>query len=162
MLGIKKAKNDIIITNHSDCQFSFDVLIPFVNVLENKNFIIFPKRVNRSIFSQVRSLFVKIVCSLILSRKIPDVNGQPKMFNANKIKKLKSWPTGFAFDLFLYCFLRNSDTKIYIPEVKEKKRTMGVSSWNISIISQLRFFKIYLRDCLKIRDIKNQNRYDNN
>ncbi len=154
MMGIKNAKNETIITNHADQQFSFEILEEyFKNKNLNKEFAIFPQRINRNNLSIIRSIIVRIICSIILNKKIPDVNGQPKMYPKKYIERFHNWPTGFAFDLFTYIILLKNNIEIFRPDTIEKKRVLGKSSWNSSLLNQINFLIIYIKDVLKIKKI---------
>lgn len=135
MAGIKMATGDIVITNHADGQFKFDEIRAgkWLQHLSGGGYskaCVFPERTGRVLISRVKSLLVRGLCFTILKTKIPDVNGQPKIFPRTLgVTYFQYIPKGFSYDLYLYlCAIKHNYSIIKLPS-EEHPRKDGQSSW---------------------------------
>lgn len=155
--AIKKAKSEYILMNHSDLQFSFNYYKYFDDVINKDNYLIscFTKRKKRNFFSQLRTMILRIIATILLFRYIPEVNGQPKLFPKKIFDDIKFFPHSFSFDMFIYLLLRKHQIKIYWFDVVEKDRTEGVSSWSKGFKNQLFMLFNYLKEIKNSKNINN-------
>ena len=135
--------NNYIFTLHSDLQFNLnDYLsknIKTVNNCISKNINIFPKRVNRSFLSSLKSLIFRITIGLINFCYFVDFNGQPKLLIKKDFSELKKHCSGFGYDLTVYFYLKKKGKKLNTNTVTlEKKRIYGEASWKKSLYSSIK------------------------
>ena len=153
--AIKMAKSKYILMNHSDLQFSFDYYKSFYNVINKQESLIscLTKRKKRNLFSQIRTIILRAISTILLFRFIPEVNGQPKLFPKKIFEKVESFPHGFSFDMFIYLLLRKHQIKIYWFDVVEKDRIEGISSWSKGFKNQLFMLFNYLKEIKKSKNL---------
>lgn len=112
------AKFNYIMTIHSDLQFDLYEFIKnnykeLGHCIHNK-INIFPKRINRSLFANFRSLILKIFLFFIFGRIFNDFNGQPKLIIKSCFPKNTYFPSNFSWDCFIYLFLKKKNLKLIL------------------------------------------------
>ena len=155
--AIKMAKSKYILMNHSDLQFSFDYYQSFYEVINQNNSFIscLTKRKKRNLFSQIRTIILRTLATILLFRYIPEVNGQPKLFPKKIFDDVKFYPKGFSFDMFIYLLLRKYRTKIFWFDVVEKDRVEGISSWSKGFKNQFLMLFNYLKEIKNSKSLNN-------
>lgn len=152
--GIKRSSSEFILTNHSDLQFSFLDLSNFLidkNPDFSSNNALIPVRYNRKISSYLKTFFLKIIYSFILSIRIADHNGHPKVFPKKILNNISNYPKTGAFDCFIYYLLIKKNYLVYSYKVFERPRKHGVSSFSHSIIRQ---FKTFINMLSEVKNFK--------
>jgi glycosyltransferase involved in cell wall biosynthesis len=140
--AFKESKNKYIFTIHSDLQFNLKVYIQrnvkIINECIKTNTNIFPKRINRSLLSSVRTIIFQSIVSILNFHYFSDFNGQPKLLIKSDFDNFKFYSNGFSYDLSLYFYLVKMKKKINTSTyVQEKKRIYGKTSWNKNFFSSL-------------------------
>ena len=125
--GLKFATGKIISWMHADLQFDINYIVKFFqknnNLINNQNLVIKGRRQNRTFLDIFFTNGMSIIVNFIFNTKIKDINGQPKMFNRNLIKKiLKSGPNDFSLDLFLLLLALKNNLIINEFPLKIKNR----------------------------------------
>tara|TARA_B100001093_G_scaffold518679_1_gene604410 strand:- start:1618 stop:2652 length:1035 start_codon:yes stop_codon:yes gene_type:complete len=148
-LGLNQASSDYILINHSDSQFdTFSFFLTHINFLSKlqKADSIFSVRKNRPIKDYIITLFLRIILSLILLKRVNEFNGQPKLIkNKFSKKNIDSFPDDFSLDFALYKFL---NPKYFLPVI-QKVRLSGVSSWSGSFVKSFKILIMYIFEALK-------------
>lgn len=155
-VAFKKSKNEFIFTIHSDLQFN---LYDFVknntklinSSIENK-INIFPKRINRPIFSEIRSLVYRYLLSIIFFTYFNEFSGQPKLLIKKDFLEMKSYCRNFSYDLCLFYYLKKNKKKLnFSSKSKELKRVNGFTSWNKNFFSQFKELYLNISDLIKFK-----------
>ena len=125
--GLKFVTGKIISWTHADLQFNINDIIRFFyknnDLIFIKNFVIKGKRKNRTFLDVFFTNGMSSIVNLIFKTKIKDINGQPKIFNRNLIKKImKFGPNDFSLDLFLLLLASKNNLIIHEFPLKVKNR----------------------------------------
>lgn len=135
MTGVREAKGEVITWTHSDMQTPvadvFKAYELFTNS-ENKKIIVKGWRINRTLQQIVLSFGMAFFASLVLFRKLSEINAQPKLFPKDLVASLNNAPKDFSLDLYLLCIAQNLGYKIKSIKVKFPDRLHGQSSWAFS------------------------------
>ena len=70
---------------------------------------------------------MSIICSVLLKKKLTDINAQPKIFNKQFYESIQNAPFDFSLDLFLLYTALKSGLKIQSFPVKFIHRETGVA-----------------------------------
>jgi glycosyltransferase involved in cell wall biosynthesis len=140
--GIFKASGKIIAWTHADMQTSPDDVVRLYKKyrieLLNNNCVVKGLRKNRPFFDSLFSYFMGIMSSCIFSKRLIDVNAQPKIFNREFLNLLRNAPKDFSLDLFfLYTAIKNN-FKIYTLPVYFNKRLEGSSKGGGSFYGKIK------------------------
>ena len=155
--GLKYIKTDIIGWTHSDLQYEIKDLTKVLNIIHDHrltgstNFLIKGNRIKRNYIDKFFSFIMQIICSLILKKKLRDINAQPVFINCDQLKNLKL-PNGLEMDLDVYFKSIKNNSKIIRFDVIQHKRVLGKSSWNNSLYSKLKISIKFLKHAVKIKN----------
>jgi len=157
--AFQKAKNDFIFMIHSDLQYDLTEYIKqnfeLINSCITNKINIFPKRIKRPVFSEIKSLIYRFVLTLFYFTLFSDFNGQPKFLIKSDFSKMKSYCSNFVYDASLFLYLVKNKKNINLStKTKERERVHGKSSWNKGMISQL---KELFNNLNALKKFKNQN-----
>ncbi|MBL8030470.1 MAG: glycosyltransferase family 2 protein [Candidatus Doudnabacteria bacterium] len=138
MTGVRTAKGEVIAWTHSDMQtpvsdvfkaYDYYCSLATSYPLQATRFLIKGWRVNRTLQQVILSFGMAIIASVILRRKLTEINAQPKLFPRSMVDLLKNAPKDFSLDLYLLCIAQNNNYKIKTIDVSFKNRIHGESSW---------------------------------
>ena len=132
MTGVRAASGEIIAWTHSDLQTAPEDIFRAYDAFQNsldKKIIIKGWRAKRKLSQVIFSFGMALVASLILRRKLTEINAQPKLFSKEIVKLLKGAPADFSLDLYLLCIAGNNGYKIKTIDVSFRARQHGKSSW---------------------------------
>ena len=138
MTGVRSAKGELIAWTHGDMQTSagdvFKAYDLYKSEIRNSKSEILIKgwRVNRTIQQIVLSFGMALIASVILRRKLSEINAQPKLFSKDLVPLLKNAPKDFSLDLYLLCIAQNNNYRIETIEVRFPDRLHGKSKWAFS------------------------------
>lgn len=135
MTGVRAALGEVIAWTHSDLQTPVADVFKAYDVFtssENKNIIVKGWRTNRNLQQIILSFGMATVASVILRRKLTEINAQPKLFGKSLVPLLKDAPKDFSLDLYMLCTAKNYGYKIKTIKVKFPERLHGESSWAFS------------------------------
>ena len=157
--GLRANKNKIVGWTHADMEYNIYDLKKVLKIINSNkkyfyntdNWIIKGQRIKRKFSKKIFSLFQSWICSIILRKKLYEINAQPVFFNSNQIKKWKKIPNGLELDMFAYYnVLKNYGKEIRI-NVEQKNRLHGTSSWNKSLFSKISLSWRLLKSAIKIK-----------
>ena len=128
LTGLKIAQGDVLSWTHADLQTDFfDVIRAYKKYKSENNpdLIIKGKRKNRNFIDAFFTWGMQVYSSIILRKKINDINAQPKLFSKKfYINYFDSPPLDFSLDLFLLykaaCYGQISSIDVFF-----KKRKFG-------------------------------------
>ena len=142
MAGISKSKNNIISWTHADLQTDIiDVINSFHSFVIHKNYkqcVLKGKRKGRNIFDWFFTFSMSITSSILLGRRLSDINAQPKMFHRSFLEKLKNHPEDFSLDLFFLYQAKSNAMEIIEFPVYFGKRLYGKSKGGGTIVGKLK------------------------
>jgi glycosyltransferase involved in cell wall biosynthesis len=138
MTGIRSVKGDVVAWTHGDLQTpvadvfkAYDLYRSNVHNSSSK-ILIKGWRINRTAQQVVLSFGMAIIASVILRRKLIEINAQPKLFPKELVSLLQDAPKDFSLDLYLLCIAQNNGYKIETVRVRFPDRLHGESSWAFS------------------------------
>jgi len=131
MEGVRKATGEVIAWTHADLQTDPADIIEayklFVEYPEFPNCILKGRRVGRNPLDALFTGGMSILSTLLLRKRLSDVNAQPKMFHRVFLEKLTEPPTDFSLDLYLLFQARLHKFPIFEYPVEFGKRLHGES-----------------------------------
>jgi glycosyltransferase involved in cell wall biosynthesis len=158
--GLISNKNSIVGWTHGDMEYSVYDLKKVLKIISSdeqyftktNNWIIKGQRINRKFSKRIFSLFHCWICSLILKKRLYEINAQPVFFNTRQIKKWKNIPNGLELDMYgYYNVLKNTGKEIRI-NVEQKDRLHGTSSWNKNFFSKISLSWKLFKSAFKIKN----------
>ena len=98
-------------------------------------------RKGRSLLDKSFTFCMSIFEFFLLGEYMNDINAQPSIFHRDLFDSWINPPNDFSLDLFAYYTAKKSNYKIYRFPVQFPKRIFGVSKWNFSLRSKIKFIK---------------------
>lgn len=141
MTGVRSAIGEVIAWTHSDMQTPVADVFRAYNLFQssvNKKLVIKGWRINRTLPEIILSFGMAMVASVILKKKLTEINAQPKLFPKEFVKFLENAPKDFSLDLYLLCQAKRQNYEIKIIKVKFPERIHGESSWKFSFRSKVK------------------------
>lgn len=135
MVGVKAAAGEVIAWTHSDLQTPVEDVFKAYDVFissENKKIIVKGWRINRNLQQIILSFGMAIIASVVLRRKLAEINAQPKLFPKGLVPFLDNAPKDFSLDLYLLCIAQDNGYQIKNIKVVFPNRIHGQSSWAFS------------------------------
>jgi polyisoprenyl-phosphate glycosyltransferase len=134
MTGVRAASGDVIAWTHSDLQTPVDDVFRAYELYCRKPALTIVKgwRVNRTLGQQALSWGMAIVASIILRRRLFEINAQPKLFPRTLVTLLQHAPSDFSLDLYLLCIAQDHGYLMETIRVRFPNRLYGQSSWAFS------------------------------
>jgi len=151
--GIKEASGAVLAWTHSDMQTDPEDIIVAYEAYENRggNVLIKGRRLGRGIIDVIFTFGMSVIATLILQKKVTDINAQPKLFDRKFLSLLKDPPNDFSLDVYcLYVAKKHNVPIIEIP-VKFRKRIHGVSKSAPNLIKKFQFSLATLKAIIKLR-----------
>lgn len=141
--GLIAAKGDILGWTHADMQTDpQDTLIGLELFKEhNLNIFVKGKRYGRPLADRVFTLGMSIFESLLLKKKLWDINAQPTMFSRSFFETWNTIPDDFSLDLYAYYYAQKKNLEVFRFPVRFGKRAHGISHWNINWLAKWKFIR---------------------
>ena len=151
--GLSKAKGDIMGWTHADMQTDPNDFIKGLDFFKNSsnNIFVKGKRYGRPFSDTFFTIGMSIFESLLLRKKLWDINAQPTIFSKSFFLSLKNPPNDFSLDLYFYYKAIQSNLKILRFPVLFDKRMYGTSSWNIGLKSKIKFIRRTINYSFKLK-----------
>ena len=151
--GLNEASGDFLGWTHADLQTDVTDVLKGFKLIEKStgNSIVKGKRSNRNMFDNIFTIFMSIVCTIILRKSLFDINAQPKIFPKNFYNQIKDRaPDDFSLDLYLLYMAKKLNYSILEFPVFFNKRLYGEAKGGGSIKTKL---KLSVRTFSYILDI---------
>ena len=152
--GLKTAKGDILSWTHADLQTDPSDVLSALKKFKKYNdsqLVVKGKRRKRNFIDFFFTWGMQVYSSLILKKKLNDINAQPKMFSRAFYKlNFKSAPLDFSLDLFLLMKAK----KIKTVDVFFHNRKFGVAKGGGSFRGKL---KLIVRTLAYIKKMNRDN-----
>ena len=143
--GLSAANGEILSWSHADLQTDICDVLKGVLIIKNESKIedlfIKGKRKNRPISDNFFTIGMSIFETVLLRKKMWDINAQPTMFHRSFFLTWKNPPNDFSLDLYAYFFAKKLQFRIKRFPVYFGERAHGVSKWNINLSSKFQFIK---------------------
>lgn len=151
--GLNEAQGDIIGWTHADMQTDPNDFITGVGFFKEfgNNIFVKGKRYGRPFSDTIFTVGMSIFESILLRKKLWDINAQPTIFSKSFFDSLKNPPSDFSLDLYFYYKAIRSNLKIYRFPVLFGKRMYGLSSWNIGFKSKIKFIRRTINYSFKLK-----------
>ena len=157
MTGLKIASCDYVGWTHGDLQYDLNILNEVYNLLndpqyQNESVLVKGRRKKRSFSEDFFTLTMSFIASIILCKKLYDINSQPNFFSRSILNLFENTPKDLMLDLYLYYKVSTlKEKKILRLAVTQKKRLHGSSSWKKNFFSNYYLSLKQLIGIFKIR-----------
>ena len=145
MEGVRAATGEVIAWTHADLQTDpKDVTEAFKEYSKNSNYpkcILKGKRIGRNLFDTLFTAGMSFLSTLLLRKRLSDVNAQPKMFHRSFLKKLSDPPKDFSLDLYLLFQARAHNYPILEYPVHFGKRLHGEAKGGGTLRGKLKLIR---------------------
>ncbi len=143
--GLKAAKGDYVGWIHADLQFApieFTKAFDYLKTNDYpKDVFIKGKRTKRPLIDKLFTMGMSVYETLILHKKLWDINGQPTLMSKKFFDEWENPPYDFSLDLYAYYLAKLKKLKIYRFKVEQHKREEGTSSWNNGLSARFKLIK---------------------
>lgn len=154
MTGLKNANGTVLAWTHADLQTDiFDVCNAyehFISYNENQYFLK-GKRVNRTFVDSFFTFGMSMFATLLLKKKLFDINAQPKMFYREFYLSLDKAPNDFSLDLYFLHESQAKGLKLIEYPVIFGKRKYGLAKGGGSLRGKLRLSKRTLKYIINLK-----------
>jgi len=151
--GLNETSGDFLGWTHADLQTDVTDVLKGFKLIEQStgNSIVKGKRSNRNMFDNIFTIFMSIVCIIMLRKSLFDINAQPKIFSKVFYNQIKDRaPDDFSLDLYLLYMAKKMNYSILEFPVFFNKRLYGEAKGGGSIKTKL---KLSVRTFSYILDI---------
>jgi glycosyltransferase involved in cell wall biosynthesis len=140
--GLQAARGEVIGFSHADMQCSPRDLFTAYHRLtaepDATQALVKGKRAKRDLSASLITNVMAFIASIVLFKKLTDINAQPKVFHRSHLERLTHPPDGFQFDLYVLYAARKAGLKVLTVPVVFGRRMHGQSKWAFSLISRYR------------------------
>lgn len=157
MSGLNIASGNYVGWTHGDLQYELNTLNEVYNLIknpenQNKSLLIKGIRKKRSFSENFFTKCMSIIASIILFKKLHDINAQPNFFSRDILNLFENPPKDLMLDLYLYNKISSlKKKKIIRLSVTQNKRLHGVSSWKKNFFSNCTLSLKQLVGIIKIK-----------
>ena len=145
LTGLKAASGEVLSWTHADMQTDPTDALHGISFFEKNSqpekIFVKGKRYGRPIADVFFTTGMALFESLLLRKKMWDINAQPTMFHRDFFNTWSLAPNDFSLDLYAYYLAKKKGFKVMRFPVRFGKRAHGISHWNISLSSKYRFIK---------------------
>lgn len=158
--GLESAKGDFLGWMHADMQTDPKDVLSAYHYIDKHNWDnkLYVKgiRNGRSLIDRFFTLGMGIFESILLQKRLYDINAQPNIFSRKFYETWRNPPTDFSLDLFALYRAKIMALKIYRFNVLLSPRINGISSWNNGLLSRYRLIKRTVAYSIELkRKVKN-------
>jgi len=149
--GLKAAKGTFLGWTHADLQTNPEDALKGLEFLKNDHTFVKGRRYGRPLFDRIFTVFMSIFETILLGKRLSDINAQPTIFSRKFFETWENPPNDFSLDLFAYYFAKKNKLSIVRFPVFFGKRLHGISHWNIDFRSKLKFINRTIKYSFKLR-----------
>ena len=143
--GLRSAQGDLLAWTHADMQTDLKDILEglkfFSSNIGNKSIYVKGRRIKRPLVDYIFTIGMSIFETCLLRTRLWDINAQPNIFSRQFFESWKNPPHDFSLDLFVYFTARNQGLPVFRFPVEFGKRANGVSHWNVSWASKMKFIR---------------------
>lgn len=151
--GLKCARGSIIGWTHADLQTDPCDALRAVKIFEAHGTDLFVKgrRYGRPYLDVIFTVAMSIFETVLLRRRMSDINAQPTMFSREFFLSWAYPPADFSLDLYAYYLGKEKGLKEKRFAVKFGERAHGASHWNVDWKSKMKFIRRTVDFSLQLR-----------
>ncbi|MBD1553269.1 glycosyltransferase family 2 protein [Pseudomonas typographi] len=153
LAGLSIAHGDVIGWTHADLQADpCDVLkAAELYELHGSEIFVKGKRFGRPFADQLFTLGMSLFETVLLRRRLWDINAQPTLFPRTFFLSWENPPHDFSLDLFAYYHSKTAKLTTHRFRVRFGSRVHGVSHWNVNWRAKLKFIRRTIGYSLQLR-----------
>lgn len=151
--GLRQARGDVIGWSHADLQTDPQDILKALDFFKENSSKIFVKgkRYGRPFMDVVFTFGMAVFETLLLKKKMWDINAQPTVFSKEFFESWTEPPHDFSLDLYAYYQAHISKLKIYRFPVRFGERAHGVSHWNVNWSAKRKFIQRTVQFSLELK-----------
>ena len=160
MAGVSEAKGEIIAWTHADLQTDvkdvYNGYEMFRNQSNQKKTFLKGYRKQRPFIDQILTWGMAKISSIILEKKLNEINAQPKMFHRSFLDMADEPPDDFSLDLYFYSIAVENGLNVVELPVYFKDRLYGEAKGGggSSIWTRIKIIKRTFKYIMKLRKQK--------
>lgn len=143
--GLAAADGDILAWTHADMQTDpFDAirgLELFAAAADPRRLFVKGRRYGRPFADVFFTMGMSLFETMLLRRRLWDINAQPTMFHRDFFAGWASPPHDFSLDLYAYYSARRTGLEVARFPVRFGERAHGQSHWNVDWKAKVRFIR---------------------
>lgn len=141
--GLCAAHGEILGWTHADMQTDpQDVLRGLVLFYKHgPGILVKGRRYGRPLMDVIFTIGMSVFETLLLGRRMSDINAQPTMFPRRFFESWVDAPHDFSLDLYAYYLAKRSGLEIHRFPVRFGQRAHGVSHWNVNWMAKWKFIR---------------------
>jgi glycosyltransferase involved in cell wall biosynthesis len=160
MSGVREANAEFIAWTHADMQTDPNDVLKALELLEQQTVpsksIVKGRRIARNPLDSFFTFGMSLISSIALSKKLYDINAQPKLFHNSFLEELSNAPEDFSLDLYLLYTCRTLNYTIVDLQVSFADRLHGESKGGGTMKGKLKLIKRTWAYIFKLkRELKN-------
>ena len=143
LAGLRAAEGEILGWTHADLQTDPMDVLRGLALFEHYGPDIFVKgrRYGRPIADTVFTISMSVFETLLLGKKMWDINAQPTLFSKVFFQRWHGAPLDFSLDLYAYYQAHIHNLKVHRFAVRFGERAHGVSHWNVNWAAKRKFIR---------------------
>lgn len=141
--GLKAATGDLLAWTHADMQTDPEDVLRGLALFEKQGQNIYVKgqRIKRPLTDVFFTFGMSLFETLLLRRRLWDINAQPNMFPRSFYDTWSNPPHDFSLDLYVYFMARQQGLPVYRFPVEFSDRAHGISHWNVNWAAKIKFIR---------------------
>jgi polyisoprenyl-phosphate glycosyltransferase len=152
LIGLRVARGKIIGWTHADMQTDpADALKALELFNVNPRLFVKGKRYGRPVADVIFTVGMSLFETLLLRRKLWDINAQPTLFPRDFFERWQQPPHDFSLDLYAYYQAIREGLQVRRLPVHFGERVHGTSHWNVDWRAKMRFIKRTVDFSLRLR-----------
>ncbi|MES2201634.1 MAG: glycosyltransferase family 2 protein [candidate division FCPU426 bacterium] len=139
--GLKAAQGEVLAFSHADMQCDPASVFQAYDAYRQAgggSILVKGKRQGRERSQQWVTNAMSVLASVVLGRKMTDINAQPKLFPAELMERLGRAPYGFEFDVYVMQRALSAGYRLITVPVVFGARAHGQSKWAATFFSRWR------------------------
>jgi glycosyltransferase involved in cell wall biosynthesis len=163
--GLRAAQGEFLGWTHADLQTDpLDVIKAFNFIQKQKKpeqYYVKGDRKGRPLFDQIFTSGMSLFETLLMGKKLWDINAQPNIFHRSFFDKWqKNAPDDFSLDLYVLFMAKHLNLKVQRFDVYFPERIHGSSSWNDGLSGKWKFIKRTIEFSVELKkELKNDPLY---
>lgn len=145
LTGLAVASGEYLGWMHADLQFEPNEICKAMDYLKKENYpnkiFIKGRRKNRPFIDKIFTCGMSIYESILLKKKMWDINAQPIIFSRNLYDSWENPPYDFSLDLYAYYTALMQGFPVFRFSVIQHVRREGTSTWNDGMSARIKLIQ---------------------